>query len=564
MQQSLCIHELFERQVLERPHATALVHGDTRLSYAELDARAGRLARALRGLGVGPGVYVGVCAERSVELVVGLLGVLKAGGAYVTLDPAFPAERLAFMLADTGAPVLLTGGDRAALFAGYRGTRVRIEEASAGDEAAAPVDAGVGPDDPAYVTFTSGSTGQAKGTMIPHRSIPGFIFGVGYVSFDPAQTLLHYSSISWDALTLELWASLVTGACCVLFDGPGTDLDGLAETIRKHGVTTLWVTSSLFNALIDTRPDALAGVSQLMVGGEALSVPHVRRAMEALPGVRLVNGYGPSECTVFCACHPLDRPLPPEAASVPIGRPIGDRRVYILDAYLNPAPIGIPGELHVGGPAVSIGYLGRPDTTAEKFVPDPFSRTPGARMYRTGDLALYRRDGLIEFVGRADDQVKIRGHRIEPGEVEAVLLAHPGVRSGAVAVRSDGDGRKMLAAYFVPEGAGGAGTEDLRAYFMERVPEYMVPAAFVLLEALPLTPNGKLDRRALPDPAPAAAASASGYTAPSTPAERILAELWAELLRVERVGVHENFFELGGDSILSIQIVARARERGLR
>jgi amino acid adenylation domain-containing protein len=423
----------------------------------------------------------------------------------------------------------------------------------------APVVA-VTPEHLAYVTYTSGSTGVPKGTEVPHRSVPGYMFGVDYARFDAKQTFLQYSSVSWDVFTLELWTALLHGARCVLSSGEGFAASQLAETIVAQGITMLWASGSVFNLLLDSVPEALASVPQLLVGGEALSVPYVRRALQLLPHTQLVNGYGPVECTVFACCYPIPPSLPEQARSVPIGRPIGDRRVYLLDRRFDLVPVGVPGELCIGGPAVARGYLGQPALTAEKFVPDPFGSEPGGRLYRTGDLARYRPDGLLEFLGRLDQQVKVRGFRVEPGEVEAALREHPAVREAAVVAREDAPGQKRLVAYLVSEQPSGPSAGELRGFLRGRLPGHMIPAAFVLLDALPKTATGKLDRRALPSPDGGRPDLEASFVPPRTAVEQVLAALWAELLRVERVGVHDSFFGLGGHSLLATQVVSRARD----
>ncbi|HLL46090.1 MAG TPA: amino acid adenylation domain-containing protein, partial [Longimicrobiaceae bacterium] len=466
-----CVHELFAEQAARTPGATALVSGGERLTYAELERRSNGLAHRLARRGVGPDVRVGVCAERSPEMIVGLLAVLKAGGAYVPLDPAYPPGRLAYMLADAAAGVLLVQRRLLERFPEHAAEVVLLDAAPDGEESggdAGPPAAAVTPEHLAYVIYTSGSTGRPKGTGVPHRAIPGFFRDVDYARFDAGQVVLQHSSPSWDALTLELWPALLTGGACVLYPGRTPDPAQLAEQVRAHGVTTLWLTSAFFNLVVDTCPAMLAGVSQVMVGGEAVSVPHVRRALRSHPGLRLVNGYGPSECTVFAACHPV--PADFDAPSVPIGTPVGDRRVYLLDGDFEPVPTGVAGELCIGGPAVARGYLGRPGLTAERFVPDPFSGAPGARMYRSGDRARWRADGLLEFMGRIDQQVKLRGFRIEPGEVEAVLAEHPDVREATVLVRGADSGEPgggTLVAYVVPGGeAGEAPAGELQSEYV--------------------------------------------------------------------------------------------------
>ena len=543
------IHRLFEARADRVPDAVAVVMGDEALTYAELDRRASRLARVLRERGVGPDSRVAVCVPRSPAMVVGLLGILKAGGAYVPIDPAYPAERIAYVLRDSGARVLVAepGDER---FAGFEGEVVAPDAGASLSGLDGRISAEVDPDHLAYVIYTSGSTGEPKGTEVPHRAIPGFFHGVDYVRFDGGQVLLQHSSPSWDALTLELWPALLTGGTCVLYEGATPELPGLAAAIRRHGVTTLWLPSGLFNVVVDGMPELLGYVRQVMVGGEAVSAAHVRRALELHPGLRLVNGYGPSECTVFTACGPVIPGL--EGDAVPLGRPVGDRRVYVLDAALEPVPPGVPGELYVGGAAVARGYLGRPGLTAERFLPDPFGGAPGARLYRSGDRVRWRPDGTLEFQGRADQQVKVRGFRVEPGEVEAALVALGGVREAVVVAREDAAGLKRLVAYVVPEGE--LSPREALDAVRATLPEYMVPAALVVLDALPLTRNGKVDRRALPEPA---WETDAGYVAPRTPEEEILAGIWEEVLGVARVGARDDFFALGGHSLAATRVTSR-------
>ncbi len=549
------VHELFEEQARRVPDAVALVQGGRRLSYAELNARANRLAHHLRALGVGPDVRVAVCAERSPEMVVALLAILKAGGAYVPLDPAYPEDRLRHMLADSAPRAVLAQGPLAALFAdaGVPVLDVERSEEWALRPETNPERGGLTPEHLVYIIYTSGSTGRPKGTEVPHRAIPGFFRGVDYARFDEHQVLLQHSSPSWDALTLELWPALLEGGTCVLFPGRTSEPAVLGEQVREHGVTTLWLTSAYFNAIVDASPEVLAGVRQVMIGGEAVSVPHVKRALEAHPGLRLVNGYGPSECTVFASCWPIPRGF--DGAVVPIGQPIGDRRVYVLDRHLNPVPRGVPGELYVGGPAVARGYLNEPRLTAERFVPDPFGEA-GGRLYRTGDRVCWRAGGVLEFLGRADFQVKVRGFRVEPGEIESVLAGHPQVREAVVTVQPGGAGDRRLVGYVC---AGEATPGELRDWLRARLPEYMVPAAIVVLDAIPLTAHGKVDRRALPAPESGAFATRE-YEAPAGGVEETLAGIWAEVLGVERVGRRDDFFELGGHSLLAVQLASRVRQ----
>ena len=446
-----CVHRIFEAEVSKNPEAVALICEDAQLSYRELNERANQLAHYLQARGVGPDALIGICVERSLEMVVGLLGILKAGGAYVPLDPTVPRERLAYMLEDSKVSVLLT---QQRLVEGLPEHQASIFMLDA-DWGMLAHECKENPVSPvtvehlAYVTYTSGSTGVPKGSEIPHRSMVGFMFGVDYVQFDAAQTLLQYSSISWDALTLELWPALLHGARCVLYAGDTFEFNDLTAAIHKHGVSTLWLTSSLFNAAVDSTPQLLSGIKQLMIGGEAVSPPHVARALELYPALRIVNGYGPSECTVFACCYVIPSSVGQSSHSIPIGRPIGDRKVMLLDSALKRVPIGVPGEICIAGASLARGYLNQPELTAVKFAPHPFSKEPGARLFRTGDLARYLPDGQLEFVGRADHQVKLRGFRIELGEIEAVLREHPAVDKTVVIAREDEPGNKRLVAYVV-------------------------------------------------------------------------------------------------------------------
>ncbi len=552
---------LFAEQAARRPDAVAVSSVEGDLTFAELDRRSGRLARRLAALGVGPEVVVALAAERSLAAVVGLLGIVKAGGAYLPLDPDYPQERLAWMMADAGARVLLGPADR--LPEAPEGVRVLPLDAD-------PADAG-GPDPappPAdallYVLYTSGSTGRPKGVAVTHRSVVRLVRESRFADLGPEQVFLQLAPLSFDASTLEIWAPLANGGRLVLFQRERVSLEDLGDVLKEHGITTLWLTAGLFHPMVDHQLAALRPVRQLLAGGDVLSPDHVRRALEELPGTTLINGYGPTEMTTFTCCHPMTSAAE-VGAPVPLGRPIGNTRVLIFDDGLRPVPVGVRGELCAGGEGLSRGYLGRPDLTAERFVPDPFSAEPGARLYRTGDVARFLADGRIEFGGRRDGQVKLRGFRVELGEVESALARHPGVREAVVTVREDGGDRRLVA-YLVPRPAETSAGQDLvpevRGWLAGELPGFMIPAAFVVLDALPLTPNGKVDRRALPAPDPAAALTA--YVPPSTPLEELVVEVCAGLLRLERVGLRDNFFNLGGHSLLATQLVTRlSQEHGL-
>ena len=558
--QDRCIHPLFEEQVERTPHGTAVVSKDQTLTYRELNERSNQLAHYLRRLGVKSEERVGVCLVRSLDLIVSLLGVLKAGGAYLPLDPKDPHKRLAYMLRDAGATVLLT---QAGLPAGLADMGIKTVCIDTDWETIAKEDRGnpdlvTTADSLIYVMYTSGSTGSPKGTEIRHRSVARLLFGVDYVELGPGTKLLQLAPVSFDASTFEIWGALLHGGRLILAPDGMPDLKELDELIRREGVTTVWLTASLFNHVVDHRPELLSSLRQVLTGGEALSVKHVRAAQEYLSEeCRLVNGYGPTEGTTFTCCYEIPRNIGAEAISIPIGRPIANTRVYILDPYLRPVPIGVPGDLHVGGPGLARGYLNRPDLTAEKFIPDPFGNNQESRLYKTGDLARYLPDGNIEFLGRMDQQVKLRGYRIELGEIEAVLRQHPGVQECVLMAREDIPGNKQLVAYFVSKLTERVGPSELRSYLKEKLPEYMVPAMYVELEAFPLTPNGKVDRRSLPAPNLANQEAERKYVAPRTPIEELLAGIWADLLRIERVSIHDNFFELGGHSLLATQLISR-------
>jgi amino acid adenylation domain-containing protein len=557
-----CVHELFEEQAARAPDAVAVVCEAQQLTYGELNARANQLAHCLRSLDVGPDVAVAVCLERSPQLIVALLAVLKAGGAYVPLDPSYPHQRLAFMLADTGAPVLLTQEALLEQLPPFPG-RILCLDREAAIIAAQPqsdLPSTARAEHLAYVMYTSGSTGTPKGVAVPHRGVVRLVWGTDYAKLDDRQTFLLLAPTSFDASTFESWGALLHGARCAIFPERVPTMEALGAALARQQVSTLWLTASLFNLVVDQAPHVLAGLGQLLTGGEALSPDHVRRALTQRPDLQLINGYGPTEGTTFTCCYRIPRPLDEAQASIPIGRPIGNTTVHVLDPSLNPVPIGVPGELYIGGDGLARGYLHAPALTAEKFVPDPFAATPGARLYRTGDLARYRPDGNIEFLGRLDDQVKIRGFRIEPGEIEAVLADHPSVGQAVVLAREDTPGHRRLVAYVVPADVPGTILEPLRAYVRDRLPDYMWPASYVFLERLPLTSNGKIDRPALPPPDGIRPELETGYRAPTTKAERTISAIWQELLHVDRVGADDNFFDLGGHSFLLVEAHRRLNE----
>jgi natural product biosynthesis luciferase-like monooxygenase protein/amino acid adenylation domain-containing protein len=560
-------HEAFTRMAAEAPERTAVVCGAERMTYGELDLRSSRLANRLRALGVTTDVPVALCLERSVELMVGIMGILKAGGAYVPLDPAYPAERLVYMLEDSGAPVVVTrrrhvedlsdGGRR---FLCVDSDRAAID--AAGDEAP-PARAHA--ESLAYVIYTSGSTGRPKGTMIPHGALANHTASAAdSYGVDAADRVLQFASASFDASVEEIFPALARGASLVMHpEGAVRSVPELFQLCEAEGVTLLDLPTAYWHALVAALEEGAAlpaAVRLVIIGGErAQAGPVAAWHRHVAPGVRLVNSYGPTEATVVTTRH---EPAPGDAGEVPIGRAIHGVSTYVLNRFLQPVPAGVPGELYVGGAGLARGYLGQPALTAEKLVPDPFGGEPGARLYATGDRARFRADGSLEFVGRVDQQVKIRGFRVEPGEVEAMLQTHPDVAECAVAAREDAPGQVRLVAY-VAAAHPGLTARDLREFAREILPDYMVPAAFVLMEALPLTPTGKVDRGALPSPE-ASSAPAAGFVAPRDAVEELLAGIWAAVLRHPRVGIADNFFELGGDSILALQVISRAHRAGLQ
>jgi aspartate racemase len=464
------------------------------------------------------------------------------------------------MLEDTAAPVLLTQASLRERLPAFPGRVVSLDtdwREIAREKQSTPK-VKVSARNLAYVIYTSGSTGRPKGTSIEHRSVVRLVKNTNYIELGPDEVFLQFAPISFDASTLELWGSLLNGAKLVVCPAGRLSLEELGRVIRERGVTTLWLTAALFHQMVDTQIESLRGVRQLLAGGETLSVPHVREMLQVIGRNRLINGYGPTENTTFTCCHVMSADTLIEH-TVPIGRPIANTRVYVLDPHLQPVPVGVYGELYIGGDGLAREYLHQPELTAEKFVPDPFSTAPGARLYRTGDLVRWLPEGDIEFLGRIDHQVKIRGYRIELGEIEATLQQHPAVREVVVLGREDVPGDKRLVAYVVAENPPADLVDQLRAHLRASLPEYMVPAAFVTLDALPLTENGKIDRKALPAPDVSAQLKAA-YVAPRTPTEEILAGALGEVLGIERVGVEENFFDLGGHSLLAMRVISRVRQ----
>ena len=563
------VHELFEAQAHAKPDAVALVFGDECLTYAELNERANRLAHRLRREGIGPEARVGVMMGRSTEMVVSVLAVLKAGGAYVPLDPAYPRERLAMMLEDSGASVVLTREPAGELLPPGATREVSIgtlaeELAAEAAENLAPL---AGSSNAAYVIYTSGSTGRPKGVVVQHASLAAYTAtAADEFVIAPVDRVLQFASLSFDTSAEEIYPCLTRGATLVLRTEA---MLGSAASFFGHcaaaGITVLDLPTAYWHELaarLDEEALALPPSLRLVILGGERALPERLAAWRRHVGarVRLLNTYGPTETTIVATMHDLtDDAGDDPRREVPIGRAIRGGETYVLDGRLRPVPVGVAGELHVGGAGLARGYLDRPALTAERFVPHPFSSEPGARLYKTGDLARFLPGGEIEYVGRVDEQVKVRGFRVEPGEVEAALGAHPAVRDAVVLAREDTPGARRLVAYVVwREGRAAVTSADLRGFLRERLPDYMVPSAFVVLERLPLTPSKKVDRRALP--APQQSERGEGYVAPRTPVEEVLAGLWCEVLGLKQVGVEDNFFELGGHSLMATQLLSRVRE----
>ncbi len=559
-----CVHQLFDEQVAKTPDAVAVVFDDKELTYRELNERANQLAHRLKKLGVGAETLVGLCVERSLEMIVGVLGILKAGGAYVPLDPYHPKERLALMLEDTQAPVLLSQ-ERIIENLPTHHAKVLFLDTDWGQiakESNENPDSGATAKNLAYVIYTSGSTGRPKGVMIEHRGLVNYLTWCKQAyPLDSGQGSPVHSSLAFDLTVTSLLAPLITGRCAHLVpEAPASE--GLSDTLKRtKDFSLVKITPAHLQLLSQqTSPQEAKGSTRaFVIGGEELRAEHVAFWQEHAPRTELVNEYGPTEAVVGCCVYrvPGDKLL---GRTIPIGRPIINTQLYILDACRQPVPVGVPGGLYIGGDGLARGYLNRPELTAEKFIANPFSEKPGTKLYATGDLARYLPDSNIEFLGRVDRQVKLRGFRIELGEFETVLNQHPVVQESVVMVREESPANERLVAYVVSHQDQVCTASALRSFLKAKLPEYMVPSVFVFLDALPLTPNGKVDRKELPLPDQNRPELEQGFVAPRTPVEEIIAEIWAVVLKAEKVGVHDNFFELGGHSLLATQVVSRIRE----
>ncbi|MEW5926731.1 MAG: amino acid adenylation domain-containing protein, partial [Gemmatimonadota bacterium] len=562
------VHSLFEARAERAPDAPAVRFGAETLSYGELNARANRRARHLRTLGVGPETRVGIMLPSSPERVETTLAVLKAGGAYVPLDPAYPHDRLAFMIADAGLPLVLTSRDLRDRVPAAGGAAVAAwdeEEDAVAAQSAGNLDLSPDPASAAYVIYTSGSTGTPKGVLVEHRALAAHALAVqAHYGLGEGDRVLQFASFNFDASVEQTLPPLASGACVVLREEAVSSVETLGRYVGD-GLTVLNLPTAQWHLLAEAwaSGESLPDVSALrlvIAGGEAMLPRYAARWGETpARGARLLNAYGPTEAVVTAATFELSPGFASGGAPrrVPIGRPFGDRSAHVLDGSMDPAPIGVPGELFLGGDTLARGYLGRPELTAERFVPDPFGRTPGARLYRTGDLARREEDGTLVFLGRADHQVKVRGFRIELGEVEAALDRHDSVRQSAVVVEEKDEGEKHLVAYWVPAGGAPADPAGLRAFLLGRLPDHMVPGVYVALEEMPLTAVGKVDRARLPEQRRVQAERP--LVAPSTPTEAQVAAIWGEVMKQERVSMDDNFFAVGGHSLLATQLTSRLR-----
>jgi amino acid adenylation domain-containing protein/non-ribosomal peptide synthase protein (TIGR01720 family) len=540
-----CIHEQFTAQVEQIPDAIALIYQEQILTYTQLNQAANQLAHHLRSLGVGLETPVALCLERTPDLIITILAILKAGGAYVPLDPAYPLERLRLILKDTQAKLLITSASYSLDI-----PQIHPQDYSQDHPKTDPISV-TNPDNLAYILYTSGSTGTPKGVCTPHRSIVRLVKNTNYVTLDSTETILQAAPLTFDAATFEIWGALLNGGRLVLLPESQPSLTDLANAIAHHSITTLWLTAGLFSLMVTEQLASLHPLRQLLAGGDVLSPAHVQSLRQAHPHIRLINGYGPTEGTTFTCCHTIT-----DNGTVPIGKPISNTQIFVLDSYLQSVPIGIPGELYIAGDGLARGYLNRSSLTAERFIPGQTGL-----LYKTGDRVRFREDGVLEYLGRLDQQVKIRGFRIEPGEIEELLVKHSAVKAAVVVPQIEE--HKRLVAYVVAEDTPDL-TQNLRQFLTNQLPDYMIPALFVPLSSLPLTPNGKVDRARLAKQSAPITTYDRPLVLPRTAIESALVEIWSTVLNLPTVSTKDNFFTLGGDSILAIQIVSRCHQAGFR
>lgn len=555
------IHQLFEAEAEVSPDALALVYENQNLTYGELNKKANQLAHYLKSMGIGPEVPVGICMEPCIDTIIGMLGIIKSGGAYVPIDTSFPKERVDFILDDVRAPVLLTRQTLVEKFSECKAQVINVDAdwqtiTEYGEENPYSY---VEPGNLIYIIYTSGSTGTPKGVAIEHRQVLNYIYAIRQrLQFPFPASYATVSSIAADLGNTCVFPSLSFGGSLhIISPDRASDPNALAEYFQEHDIDCLKIVPSHLSALLTSaRSEQVIPRKRLILGGESSSWNLIQRLRSLAPHCLIFNHYGPTESTVGVLTCKVEDQLSDESATVPIGQPIGNMKVYLLDTYLEPAPIGIPGEIHISGLGLARGYFNRPELAAEKFIPNPFSREPGARLYRTGDIARYGPSGNIEFLGRVDDQVKIHGFRIELGDIKAILDQHPSIRESLV-MTYEALGAKAVAAYIVFNDDAKVVIADLRDYMKKRLPEYMIPSAFVTLDLLPRLPNGKINRKALPPPDKTALEVKTIYKPPASPVEKEMAEIWTRLLGVKQIGTRDGFFDLGGHSLLATQLVAR-------
>ncbi|NJR49193.1 MAG: amino acid adenylation domain-containing protein [Leptolyngbyaceae cyanobacterium CSU_1_3] len=558
------IHRLFEAQAQKTPDAIAVEFADQQLTYHHLNQRANQLASHLRSLGVAPNQFVGICVERSLDMVIGLLGILKAGGAYVPLDPSYPTERLAFMVADAQVSVLLTQTALLSKLPEHKAQVLCLDTdwstvtQQSAENLVNNTSTSGNADDLIYVIYTSGSTGTPKGVAVEHKAVHRLVMDTNYIDLNPTDVVAQVSNCSFDAATFEIWGALVNGARLVIVSQdialtPRT----FANFLQAQNITTLFLTTALFNQVAREVPSAFHSLRQVLFGGEAVDPKWVREVLRHKPPARLLHVYGPTESTTFATWHLIET-VPEDATTLPIGRPLSNTECYVLDSHLQPVAAGVAGELYIGGVGLAREYLNRPELTAERFISNPWHL--GTRLYKTGDLVRCLPNGAIEYLGRLDHQVKLRGFRIELGEIESALRQHPDIRECVVMIREDIPGNKRLVAYLAMSSETALTVGECRQFLSQSLPEYMLPSAFVLLEQLPLTPNGKIDRRALPIPNESRPEVSAPYVAPRTQLEQQIAAIWTTVLGIEGIGIHDSFLELGGHSLLATQVIARVCE----
>lgn len=559
--ETCCVHQLFERQVVRTPNAIAVVFENASITYHELNQRANQMAHSLQAHSVGPEVLVGICIERSIEMMVGILGILKAGGAYVPLDPTYPQERLSFILQDTRLAVLLTQERLLQKLPLHEAHTICLDSSWRVFSQHSRTNPGYVTEGTnlAYVIYTSGSTGRPKGTMITHQGVVNYLNWCAQAyAVEQGQGSPVHTPLSFDLTITSLLSPLVVGSTVFLLPEEA-GIDGLCTAIRNnYHFSLIKITPAhleLLSREISTQ-EIVGRTKAFIIGGEALQKESFASWQNAAPDIIFVNEYGPTEAVVGCCTYqvPIDGR---QSGRVPIGRPIANTQLYILDAHLQPVPVGIPGELYIGGHGLARGYLNQAELTSERFIPHPFSNELGARLYKTGDIVRYLIDGNIEFLGRIDNQIKIRGCRVELGEIETLLEYHPDVKEAAVIVSNDTSHEKQIIAYIVQQKYANLHASNIRQYLKKRLPDYMMPSTYIFLDALPLSRNGKVDRQSLPLPNGPLSETQGVYIAPHTPVEKVIASIWSEVLKREQISIHDNFFDLGGHSLLAIQIISR-------